>query len=121
MSIHPNEDALSECSALLKKHSKAPNWSTRYRIGVLLNQQMDHVFTLEEVAAEMGITKQNAYTETVLALGSLACGLHRKLVPIDQQTQWRAAGKAGAARLHRQNWRAAQIPDRVPTLRPTLE
>jgi hypothetical protein len=55
-------------------------WTARYRIGVAMNRQMDHLCTLDEVAAELGITKQNAYTETVLALGTLVCLLHARLL-----------------------------------------
>ena len=58
---------------------RAPTWTEKYRLGVLLNKQMDPVCTLEEVAAELGITKQNAYTETVLALGALAWTLRNRL------------------------------------------
>lgn len=62
-----------------QKPASTPNWTTRYRLGVKLNKQMEHVMTLDEVAAELGITKQNAYTETVLALGTLAWHLKRAL------------------------------------------
>jgi hypothetical protein len=50
----------------------APGWKARYRLGVMLNKELEHYATLTEVAEELGITRQNAYTETVLALGSLA-------------------------------------------------
>lgn len=66
---------MTEAQSLLSSLTpgKAPSWSMRYRLGVLLNRDMDPTCTLEQIAAEFGITKQNAYTETVLALGNFAC------------------------------------------------
>lgn len=58
---------------------RSPSWSQRYRLGVELNKQMEHFATLQEVADELGITKQNAYTETVLALGTLILLLRDRL------------------------------------------
>lgn len=52
--------------------SRRPTWTERYRLGVEMNRHMDPICTLEELGAELGITRQNAYTETVLALGTLA-------------------------------------------------
>lgn len=54
-------------------------WSLRYRVGVAVNKEMSHLMTLEEVATELGITKQNAYTETCLALGTFVCAFRRRL------------------------------------------
>lgn len=51
----------------------------RYRIGAELARQLDPVKTYEEIAQELGISKQNAYTMTVLALGKLAIGLKQRL------------------------------------------
>lgn len=63
---------------------KKLSWSRRYRLGVEVNKCMDHFATLEEVAVELGITKQNAYTETVLALGTLVCLMRARLgLPLD--------------------------------------
>lgn len=48
-------------------------WTTYYELGVALNRVMPREHTLDEVAARFGISsRQNAYTETVLALGKLA-------------------------------------------------
>lgn len=71
-------DDVEELRLLLRKvrSGRPANWTTRYRVGVVLNRQMEPQCTLEQLATELGITKQNAYTETVLALGSLACRLH---------------------------------------------
>lgn len=66
---------MKEAPAIRRK----PNWTQRYRLGVELNRSMEPVCTLEQVAAELGITKQNAYTETVLALGTLAFRLMERL------------------------------------------
>ena len=60
---------------------EAPNWTTRYQIGVQINKPMDCFCSLDEIASELGISRQNAYTETVLALGTLACRLHARLTP----------------------------------------
>jgi hypothetical protein len=57
----------------------APNWTTRYKIGAALSKHMDPCCTLEELGAELGVTKQNAYTESVLALGTLACALYVRM------------------------------------------
>ncbi len=54
------------------QNAKQPSWTERYRLGVALNRQMEPVCTLAQVASELGITRQNAYTESVLALGTLA-------------------------------------------------
>ena len=48
------------------------SWMERYRLGVELNRGVGGACTFEEIAAELGITKQNAYTEVVLALGTFA-------------------------------------------------
>ena len=55
------------------------SWTMRYRLGVALNKEMSHLATLEEVATELGITKQNAYTETCLALGTFMCHVRTRL------------------------------------------
>lgn len=62
----------------VKIHPK-PNWRTRYEVGRFFNEHLDHYRTLAEVAAELGISKQNAYTETVVALGTLVCAVMAKL------------------------------------------
>ena len=71
-------DDVDELRQLLRKvRAGCPaNWTTRYRVGVVLNRQMEAQCSLDQLAQELGITKQNAYTETVLALGSLACRLY---------------------------------------------
>lgn len=51
---------------------RPPNWTTYYDLGVQLNQKMKPWRTWEEVGDKLGITKQNAYTCGVLALGKLA-------------------------------------------------
>lgn len=68
----------------MKPAAKAPGWAQRYRLGVELNPHMPHVATLQEVANELGITKQNAYTETVLALGHFVYRLRERIgVPVN--------------------------------------
>lgn len=58
---------------------KQPGFTRTYRLGVELNKHMPHYATLQEVADELGITKQNAYTETCLALGTLVYRLRERL------------------------------------------
>ena len=55
-----------------------PSFMELYRLGARISKQLETFCTLEEVAAELGITRQNAYTETVIALGKLVYALHRK-------------------------------------------
>lgn len=55
------------------------SWTMRYRLGVALNKEMPHLMTLEEVAQELGISRQNAYTESCLALGTLICMVRQRL------------------------------------------
>lgn len=57
---------------------KPPTWSQCYRLGVALAPQMEHKMTLQEVADELGITRQNAYTESVVALGKLVFLIRRR-------------------------------------------
>lgn len=51
---------------------RGPTWDQRHRLGVLMSRHMEPVRTLEDMAAELGSTKQRLYHETVVALGSLA-------------------------------------------------
>lgn len=55
-----------------------PTWTERYQLGVEMNRNLDPICTLDEIAAELGTTRQGAYTETVLALGALAWALRRR-------------------------------------------
>lgn len=50
---------------------RPPSWTACYRLGRAANQHVSHEHTLQEVADELGISKQNAYTESVVALGKL--------------------------------------------------
>lgn len=61
----------------------APNWTTRYRIGSALGKHLEPVASLDEVAAYLGTSKQNAYTFCALALGKLALQLHARFRPED--------------------------------------
>ena len=58
---------------------RPPKWTERYKLGAQMNQHLDHFCTLEELGAALGVTKQNAYTESVLALGTLAWRLSERL------------------------------------------
>ena len=42
-----------------------------YRLGKQANAGWDHTCTLAELGHELGVSPQNAYTESVLALGKL--------------------------------------------------
>lgn len=54
------------------------SWTERYRLGIEMSKHLEPVCSYEVIAAAIGTTKQNAYTEVMLALGSLAFGLQRK-------------------------------------------
>lgn len=56
-----------------------PSWSVCYRIGVEYQRRLHPRYTLEEVGSAFGLTKQNAYTATVLALGKLIYLVRRKV------------------------------------------
>ena len=58
---------------------RPPNYRQRYQLGAQVNQHMDKFCTLEELGAALGVTKQNAYTESVLALGKLAWSLRERV------------------------------------------
>lgn len=52
-------------------------WKTFYNLGVEMNQQMVPFRSWEQVGKALGVSKQNAYTEGVLALGKLAHAIYR--------------------------------------------
>lgn len=52
-----------------------PGFQTYYSIGVEFSKRLPAFCTYAEVAREFGITKQNAYTASVLALGKLVYGV----------------------------------------------
>lgn len=56
-----------------------PTWSQLYRLGAEANRQMDHYCTLQELGDALGLTKQNAYTESVHALGTLIWRVRERL------------------------------------------
>lgn len=58
---------------------RKPGFTERYRLGVELSKHLDPVCTLEELGRELGISTQNAYTQSVLALGTLAWHLKHRL------------------------------------------
>ncbi len=77
-SDHARLDELMSLFARLRP-GVSPNWSTRYRVGVILAKDMDAHCTLAELGSALGVTSQNAYTESVLALGALACALYVRM------------------------------------------
>ena len=52
-----------------------PGFVTYYDIGVEVSKLLPARATFKEIGAELGITSQNAYTETVVALGKVCYGL----------------------------------------------
>ena len=50
-------------------------WRAPYRVGVELSKDLEGVATYDEIGRELGLTKQNAYTLTMVALGKLAIAL----------------------------------------------
>lgn len=67
----------AKVAALLRR--PAPTWTVCYELGKHLNKAMDLDCTLEELATDLGVSKQNAYTESVLALGKLAWHYWRRV------------------------------------------
>lgn len=55
-----------------------PSFIELYRLGSRVSKQLEKFCTLEEMAEELGITRQNAYTESVVTLGKLVHALHRR-------------------------------------------
>lgn len=62
-----------------KDPATGPTWRARYRMGIDMAKHLDGFCTFEQVAAEIGTTPQNAYTESMLALGAFCFGLRQKL------------------------------------------
>lgn len=54
-----------------------PGWQTYYTIGHRAQKRLPKFKTLEEIGQELGISKQNAYTETLVALGKFLYHLVR--------------------------------------------
>lgn len=82
--MKPNATDATDLAELLSlfarlRPGERANWSTRYRIGAILSKQMDAHCTLAELGHTLGVTPQNAYTESVLALGALACALYVRM------------------------------------------
>jgi len=67
------------------RRATKPSWTQAYRLGVSLNREIEHACTLDCLGAELGITRQNAYTESVLALGKLAWALRSRFRAAHQQ------------------------------------
>lgn len=60
-----------------------PGWVTYYDLGVSVSRQLPAHKTFVEIGAALGITKQNAYTEAMVALGKL-CYRLRELRKAEQ-------------------------------------
>jgi hypothetical protein len=65
-------------------HRRQPSKTQLYRLGLALSRELEPHCTLEQVAAEIGTTKQNAYHESVRALGKFAWRLQCQFSPADQ-------------------------------------
>lgn len=76
----PRRDA-ADCRVQHLLRKPAPTFSVCYALGVALNQHIDTECTLEELGLVLGVSKQNAYTASVLALGKLAWLLARRVGP----------------------------------------
>jgi hypothetical protein len=46
-----------------------PGWKTYYQIGVAAQRRLPKHSTLDQVGRRFGLTRQNAYTASVVALG----------------------------------------------------
>jgi len=56
-----------------------PGFRAYYRLGVSLSRQMRPNHSFVEIGRQLGITRQNAYTEVMVALGKLAYRLASRL------------------------------------------
>lgn len=54
-------------------------WTTYYRLGVIAQRQLPVFRSFEEVGRAVGVTKQNAYTEVVVALGKVVFAMRHEL------------------------------------------
>ena len=62
-----------------KGAASRPTWTELHRLGSAMNKQLDHCCTLEELGKALGVTKQNAHHESVVALGKLVWHLRQRL------------------------------------------
>ncbi len=56
-----------------------PSWEVYHQLGEKFCQHLEPNFTFQEIGDNLGISKQKAYHECMVALGKLVYGL-RKLV-----------------------------------------
>lgn len=61
-----------------------PTWAVYHQLGEELSKQLNPNCTYEEIGASLGISKQKAYHEAMVALGKLAYQL-RLIFRADQQ------------------------------------
>ncbi len=55
-----------------------PSWEYYHRIGEEVSKQLEANHTYKEIGAALGIPKQKAYHETMVALGKLTYRLRKK-------------------------------------------
>jgi len=70
-----------------------PGFVTFYVIGMEVSRQLPKHCTLNEIGRTFGISRQNAHTEAVIALGKLVYHARRS-VP---KQEWAALGDSGRA------------------------
>ncbi|TJY57399.1 hypothetical protein E4T66_18505 [Sinimarinibacterium sp. CAU 1509] len=58
--------------------SSEPTWTQRVKLGVQLGKSLETVCSLDEIAAELGVSRQTAYNECAAALGALAWRLRAR-------------------------------------------
>lgn len=62
-------------SRLQRNHSL--NWFAAMKLGASIAHQLDSNYTLDEIAAELGMTRQNVWVVSCVALGKLVWNLQK--------------------------------------------
>lgn len=69
---------------LAARTRQGPKFWERYRLGAAMAKHLDPLCTLDELGQALGVTRQNAYTEACLALGTLAWKLRERFGSAEQ-------------------------------------
>lgn len=55
-----------------------PSWAVYHQLGVTISRHLDPNHTYEEIGAAVGLSKQQAYHEAMVALGKVAYQLKQQ-------------------------------------------
>lgn len=58
---------------------REPTVRELYRLGARMAKELEAVATLDEIGRELGVTRQNAYTEVVVTLGKFVWRVRQRL------------------------------------------